>query len=112
MIKNIEKLSLIYVCLMLLLFFIVDNGDDSSKWTIRVDKNTALEVTISNVYLNHNNLVFNDSIHFNVGLLSNHSSEIIELEQMKTPFFLQKKGGSDTTTLISSQHGIKYLVLK
>ena len=66
-----------------------------SKWT-KVNSSSSFEIVVSEVYLNHNDLAFNDSLLIDVGQLENLGKDIKEVWNMKTPFNAVKKSGSDT----------------
>jgi len=82
-----------------------------SHW-ITVNSSSSLQTVVIDVDLNHNDLVFNDRLHFNTGSLENNSSEILEVWQMKTPFYAIKKEGNDTIILRLKNIDKKYLILK
>lgn len=113
--KKIDVIIMIMIPLMFILVIIISNIRGHPyihEWTIMVDKDTELSVTIHDVQLDHANFLFNDSIYFDIGNLRNHSNEIDEIWQMKTPFTLQKKAGSDTMTITSPHYDTRYLILE
>ena len=107
---------LIVVALILLLGLVILMEDrifakKESNW-ITVNSSSSLQTVVTDVDLNHNDLVFNDTLHFNTGSLENNTSEIMEVWQMKTPFYAIKKEGNDTIVLSLENIDKKYLILK
>ena len=82
-----------------------------SNW-VTVNSSSFLHTVVSDVDLNHNDLVFNDTLHFNTGSLENNTSDIMDIWQMKTPFYVIKKAGNDTIVLRLENLDKKYLILK